>query len=100
MDNDEALRRIEELRADSKTRIEELANNGIGDFGLGNLRLELLIEHLMPWSEDNTVRIAFEVEWEQRANHALREAQEQVSRMKLTQGVSFMPNLNSNGSHG
>lgn len=94
------LEQIEKLRADSKILIENLASNGIGDFGLGNLRLELLIEHLMPWSNSNTTRLQFEMEWEQRANNALREAQEQVSRMKLTQGVPLIPNLNSNGLHG
>ncbi len=100
MDNQEKLAKIEKLRRDSKTRIEDLARSGVGDFGLGNMRLELLIEHLLPWSEDNDARLDMEVDWEERANEALRNAQEQIARMKLTQGISLVPNQSSNGHGG
>lgn len=89
MDEAEKLARIEALRADSRSKFEGLARDGVTEIpGLGASRLEVVIEALLPWEDGtNHRRLDMELKWETHANEVLSQVVEQVNRAKLLQGV-------------
>lgn len=88
MEASEKRDRIEELRVDSKAKLEVLGRQGLGDIGLGFVRLEMLIEFLMPWDDGtNEARLDFELRWEEHANTVLSKVMDQMGKAKLLQGV-------------
>ena len=97
MDPAEKLAAIEELRADSRTKLEVVSRAGIQEIPLGMARLEMLIEAILPWEGGtNDARLDLELQWEQHANGVLTQIAEQVTRAKLLQGVNGV-NLGPNG---
>jgi hypothetical protein len=95
MDLADKVAEIEKLRQDSRAKITVLARNGLGDIGLGEARLEMFIEALMPWQDGaNEERVEFEHRWESIANKALSDVVDQLGRAKLVQGVTMPPRVN------
>lgn len=97
MNIEEQVAEIEALRKDSRAKMTVLMRHGIGDVGLGEARLEMFIEALMPWSSGaNQERVEFEHRWETMANQALSGVVDQIGRAKLLEGVSMPPRVNGN----
>ena len=96
MDIAEKVAEIEALRRDSRAKMTVLMRHGLNDVGLGEARLEMFIEALMPWDGGaNEARVEFEHRWETMANQALGGVVEQIGRAKLLEGVS-VPRVNGN----
>lgn len=97
MDIAEQVAEIEALRKDSRAKLTVLMRNGLSDVGLGEARLEMFIEALMPWDDGaNQERVDFEHRWEKMANQALSGVVDQIGRAKLLEGVAVPPRMNGN----
>lgn len=97
MEPDEKRAAIEELREDSRTKLEAVSRAGIQEIPLGMARLEMLIEAILPWEGGtNEARLDLELRWETHANAILTQIVEQVTRATLLQGVNGV-NLGPNG---
>lgn len=86
------MEKVKELRDKNKELLQALAREGVGEIPLGQARLEMLIEAVLPWDDgNNTARVAMELKWETYAHDLLTELVDQVRRAKLLQGVNLSP---------
>jgi len=96
--NPDKLAELAKLRESSMEILQGLQRDGVGELSLGNARMEMFIECILPWGTGgNEMRVDFELTWERKVAEVLEQVRSDVARAKLTQGVSLVPPVSANG---
>jgi hypothetical protein len=83
---EEIEQKLDELRTDNIARLELLQTQGFGMNPL--LQLKLRLDTLSAWVVDDSVSSTFELMYETMMAAEIGEVEGEVTRMKLTSGIS------------